>query len=270
MKPSPTHQDLNTFVHSLTTYTYTDFQIPSHFHKNLELILPLNGSAAVCVNQQEYTVTSDACLLILSYQLHSIQIPSDAKVWVATFSPHYVKAFLSALGNQKPNTPFFFLSPEVRSLLFRQLVEPYPKNLLINRQTELPKALEFKLKSCLYAVCGDYWEQVTFTPGNKDAETISIDILRYIATHFQDDISLQSAAAALGYNYQYLSRIFHQTIGLNFKSVLNQYRLEYAIQLLRENKKSVSEAAFESGFQSLRTFHRVCFEIYNIPPTKLR
>ena len=39
--------------------------------------------------------------------------------------------------------------------------------------------------------------------------------------------------------------------------MLNQYRTSYALELLRDSDLSLTEIAFESGFQSIRSFDHV-------------
>ena len=96
-----------------------------------------------------------------------------------------------------------------------------------------------------------------------------VQILEYVSQNFQEDISLQSIARALGYNYQYLSKIFNRTMNINFKTLVNHYRFEYARQQLLNNpEKSISEIAFESGFQSIRSFNRIYREISGSTPNQ--
>ena len=77
-------------------------------------------------------------------------------------------------------------------------------------------------------------------------------------------------AQKYGYNYQYLSRTFNKTFKTNFKKMLNYYRLEQAIAFLDETDMSISQIAFESGFQSIRSLNAVCLETYGKSPSEVK
>ena len=92
-----------------------------------------------------------------------------------------------------------------------------------------------------------------------------------ITLYFPDGhISLKTIARDRGYNYQYLSRTFNKIVGINFKRLVNQYRMEYAFAKLQDTNLPLSQIAFESGFQSIRSFDHVCRSVYNKSPMELR
>lgn len=57
---------------------------------------------------------------------------------------------------------------------------------------------------------------------------------------------------------------------MNFSTYVNQQRIDYAKNLLISTKLSVAEIAFESGYDSLRTFNRSFRQISGISPTDFR
>ena len=260
------HQRENSFYNVLTLHTYSDFKNNIHFHKSLEFILVLEGTADITMSNNEYTLKAGECVLVFPYRLHGFRVPADSNIWVATFSQDYIKAFYKPMVGKKAADPVFSLSDATKTFLTEKLINPYSKKFF----SALSSNMELTLKSCLYAICAEYHEKVKVVDENRETEMIAVNILQYISEKFREDISLQSAAEALGYNYQYISRIFNQTVRYNFKTVLNQYRFEYALQLLRETDKSITDVAFESGFQSLRTFNRVSSEMFNTSPKKCR
>ncbi len=73
-------------------------------------------------------------------------------------------------------------------------------------------------------------------------------------------------AESCGYDAHYLSRIFSSNVGINFKRVVNSYRLDYARTLLQETGLSITEVALASGFGSVRSFNRAFAEEYNAVP----
>ena len=69
-------------------------------------------------------------------------------------------------------------------------------------------------------------------------------------------LTLASVAHDLGYHPNYLSHLFKSRLRIGFHQYLTLLRLREAVLLMKNENKSITECAFESGFQSLRTFYR--------------
>lgn len=85
-----------------------------------------------------------------------------------------------------------------------------------------------------------------------------------------EDIDLAQVARHCCVSEGHLSRLFHHATGLTFREYLSQIRIERAKSLLIQSAKSVTEIAYESGFQSLSQFHRVFRKIHGISPGQMR
>jgi AraC-like DNA-binding protein len=94
--------------------------------------------------------------------------------------------------------------------------------------------------------------------------------LHYIETNYTKNISLNGVASYLGISENYLSRLFNQLTGQTFRTYLNNIRLGHAQKLLSSTEKSIIDIAFESGFNSLRTFNRVYKSTKGIVPSDYR
>lgn len=98
-----------------------------------------------------------------------------------------------------------------------------------------------------------------------------IKACRYIRAHaLVDDINLGEVARHCSVSEGHLSRMFHRATGLTFREYLTQVRMERAKLLLVQSSKSVTEIAFESGFQSLSQFHRVFRKVHGVSPGEMR
>ncbi len=85
-----------------------------------------------------------------------------------------------------------------------------------------------------------------------------------------DDINLVEVASHCGISEGHLSRLFHRTTGLTFREYISQVRIDRAKSLLLNTNKTVTEIAYESGFQSLSQFHRAFRKAHQTSPGKLR
>lgn len=97
------------------------------------------------------------------------------------------------------------------------------------------------------------------------SETIS-EAIEFISTHFQDPLTLQDVLDHTSMSRATFSRQFPQFTGQSFTAFLQQYRLEYCRRLLVEGNHSITEAAFEAGFQNLSHFNRLFRERWDQAP----
>ena len=215
-----------------------------HFHKNPELIYVLQGTVHCTVNGKDYRLTQGDFGLCLPYDIHRYQPQEHTQYWVLVFSEVYIR-YLEKTFSGKNGTGFAFRCPKH--------VEDYVNAALV--QEKNPTVLT--LKSCLYALCQEYLNQITLTDKNaKDLRSAAF-IAQYIAENHRERPTLSDLAGKLGYDYNYMSRYFRSTFHVSFSEFLNIYRLETALKLLDDPNMSIAQAALESGFQSIRNFNSV-------------
>lgn len=92
--------------------------------------------------------------------------------------------------------------------------------------------------------------------------------LRFIQTHFREDISLENVAEHVGFSSQYLSRLFHKKLGISYKQYLTTIRVSYAQRLLETNNMKNIDICFESGFNSYSSFSRAFEKVVGTSPGK--
>ncbi len=92
----------------------------------------------------------------------------------------------------------------------------------------------------------------------------------FIREHLADKLSLSEVARAVHINPSYLSEKFKDVTGIKFVDYIARFRFDKACNLLRDVDLSISEIAFEVGFQSLSQFNRVFRKLSGGSPTQYR
>ena len=87
---------------------------------------------------------------------------------------------------------------------------------------------------------------------------------------FRQEASLSQIARRLGVSTAHLCRVFHQSTGLRFREYVGRLRAEHARDLLLGCDKTITEIAFEAGFQSISQFNRVFRSVHGTSPQELR
>lgn len=83
-------------------------------------------------------------------------------------------------------------------------------------------------------------------------------------------LTIMDLAQAIGTNRTYISNYLNNVLGTTFFNYVNQYRLSYAEQLLRQTKMSIEEIADRSGFNSRSTFRRAFLKRFGCTPSHYR
>ena len=253
------YQDLNSFVpYNCQIDIYEDFYYVQHFHRDYELIYVIDGSVEITVEDKTFTLNCGEYALILQDQIHGFETPVTSRVWVCVFSSDYVKEFHKLIGEKISNESKFLPDAVEHSLLLKILINGEPDRLT--------------LCAGLTLVCSIFMRNVELVDGRESYDkNILHRMLKYISKHFTEDISLSKMSEELGYEEHYLSRCFHSKFGKNFKHFINEYRVNYAKHLLvSENKMTMTEIAYTSGFQSLRSFNRAFVDIEGVSPRTFR
>ena len=80
--------------------------------------------------------------------------------------------------------------------------------------------------------------------------------MKYVNEHFKEDITVKSIAETLYMDRGRLSRLFLKYSGISLNDYINTLRLTEAVRLIDAGLK-ITDAALESGFQTVRTFNNV-------------
>ncbi len=90
--------------------------------------------------------------------------------------------------------------------------------------------------------------------------------VRLIKDHLDVPLSLEQIAREAGVCATGLNAGFKATFGTTVFGYIRQQRLSRAKELMEHQGKTASEAAWESGYQSLSSFHRAFYGQYGVSP----
>lgn len=250
------HQPSNSVGnYNFNTMVHTEEYAP-HFHKNLEVLIVQDGEVSVTVGGVTVCARVGEAVLVLSNQIHSFVPKEQSRVWVAVFSEDFVPKFVAETKGRQGSTPLFTLSPSVGMLVRDHLIE-HEGSLLMK-------------KACLYALCDAYSAAVTWETRTNKSDSMVGALLDWLAEHYAEDVTLIGAARYFGYEYHYFSQLLSGRYNINFRRLLNQYRVEAAIDLLEHTALPITDIALKSGFQTIRSFNHTFREYTGRTPREYR
>lgn len=93
---------------------------------------------------------------------------------------------------------------------------------------------------------------------------------RFILDHKDEPLELKRVAGVANMSSCYFCRKFKEATGFTFTEYVSRIRIEAAKTLLLDSRVSISEIAFEAGFQSITHFNRSFRQIMGQSPGKYR
>jgi AraC-like DNA-binding protein len=225
-----------------------------HLHDSFEWIYVSEGAVVVTVDDRDLTVKAGQGLLIFPNQIHNARTPVSSRTYLCVFQNSLVGEF----------------SRTAKVTVARNPVFDVPDPTLAER-LQRADGSRYLLKSCLYELV-DLLERSGdgYLPrNNKPAEHVG-RILTFIARHYAEPITMQDAAREIGYDYHYLSNLLQKSLHTTFRTLLNEYRISHAQNLLLTGEGTVAAVAAECGYDSLCSFNRNFKAITGKTPTEYR
>lgn len=106
--------------------------------------------------------------------------------------------------------------------------------------------------------------------GEKKGAQLARSIIEYIQNHFHEPLNNELIARHFHFHYTYISRIFKAYTGATIHTFLLDYRLNYAMEMLRTQDTPVSQIAKASGFSDFSHFTRLFKERTGQTPSQYR
>ena len=94
-------------------------------------------------------------------------------------------------------------------------------------------------------------------PGSGIPDPVVSAMLDYAAAHYQEKVALQDIANALNYSIAFLNKRFKKQTGTTFIEYLNRYRIQKALDLMKNGKLPLHEISWQCGIGDYKYFNTV-------------
>lgn len=160
-----------------------------------------------------------------------------------------------------------------RFLVFlnRRLMEYYNKEQefleIHNLENELTLIDNLEgLKEYFEKIISDLIDDLSHDANDQKVEIIEM-VKEYIKDNYDEDISLEDVADYISFSKYYLSKLFKEVEGINYKDYLIKVRMEEAKKRLKKGKK-IKVVASEVGYSDRNYFSRAFKKYTGISPGK--
>ncbi len=94
-----------------------------------------------------------------------------------------------------------------------------------------------------------------------------LKVLLYIQNNLYEQLSLEELASVACFSPYHFHRIFRGMVGETLAGYIRRLRLERAAQLLTQTDRSVTDLAFEAGYETVESFTRAFKNRFDVVPS---
>lgn len=248
------------------------YEMAYHWHVEYEIIRILTGTLHVTMDEKEFTATPGDIVFVNSGILHS-GIPSDCVYQCIVFD---MNAFLK---NNPRCSTYIKQIIDHSAFVYHHFT---PKNQQIHQIIwDIFNAMESQKTGYELIVFGELYhffgvvfsEQLYFSDSPQDRRDYRKimqlkKVLDYMEANYSSPVTLEQLSASVNMSPKYFCRFFYQMTHRTPIDYLNYQRIEHASYQLATTDASVTEVAYNCGFNDLSYFIKTYKKYKGITPGK--
>ena len=252
------------------------FQIPVHWHDELEIIYVKSGFLTVSISGESYIGKAGDAFVVSPGNLHLMGSQTGTVDYFTFLFPlKYISFRTEDMLDDKLleplNSGHLMICPRVKDTakeLCEQLIEIYMAK---TDESESKIAAQIKTKVILLQFILEMWEKGLVIENDTNGRNIvEKEMVSYIQQNFTGKISLKEFGEQFHLSEKYISRYFKEHFHITLSQYITYLRLEHAKQLLQDTDMPVTEVALQSGYQNVSYFIRSFKKAYAVSPLKYR
>ena len=248
----------------------------AHKHDVLEICIPIENEYKYIVGGKSYSLNPGDILFIPPGILHEIECQNEGCRFIYLFVVDFLNQFYE----------YQFLTDFLREVrLVNETTYPtiygkiYSTFMEINDQYFMYENMVLEMP--IYAHLLNIFSLIAST--NPQCSPIPLEdvktkdkyvkfksLINHINVHFMDEISLEWAADYVGFSKFHFARLFKEYTDVSFYEFVRHRRMQAAKVLLLDTDKTITEIAFQTGFNNLTSFTRSFKSATNLTPSDFR
>ena len=243
-----------------TSYRLESYTFASHFHSKIELAHCFSGEQKVKIGDEVYTLHEGDTVVIFPNVVHEyIEVKGEFENSTASIALISETSFFSNLipeiMTHIPATPIVRsneVSEKVR-MAFREMVD-------VDNVAALA--------GWTFIILSELVRKDRLVPVKEtDGFRLAPSLVDYINGNFRKQLTIKVLSREFGYSESYIAHIFCDQLKIPFRTYLGDVRSKYAANLMKTTGKSLTEIAYECGYENVNTFCRCFKRSYGVTPS---
>ena len=246
------------------------YQMPLHWHRPCEIVRVISGELTVYMNEDDVTVVPNEIVFVNQEIIHGYY-PKDCVYEVIDFDADEILRRTSLC----KNILHTFTNNQISILPFHPTKTPdlYKiTNRLFSLASLQSSEQDLILLSVLFELLGTIYVNHHFIDNLKSSTNAKMfkPLLDYIEKSYMNPITLQEMAQVSGMAINRFASSFREFFHQTPIEYLNSYRMERACILLINTALSITEIAYQCGFNDSSYFVKVFKRYKGVTPKKYR
>lgn len=256
-------------------YTASNYKLPHHYENTYQIVFLLAGKILYQVGEKEYQVSKGGMIVLNTLEEHTLKVleyPYERYVIQIRpdFFQHEVKyPEVIAVFIKRPAdfSHLLTVTEPVWNYLHDVIREMEKEYLNRKKYWEMYVGADLRrMFITIFRECADVLSMMKIGNG----VTVAYNVMNYLNHHFAEDISVNSIAAALFLNRDYISHVFKDETGYSVMAYVISLRINRAKLLLAETDRSITDIATECGYTDFTYFSKQFKKHTNMSPSKFR
>jgi len=239
-----------------------------HIHQLAEIAYVVDGCITVKTQGKTTVAKKGDMVFIPPFQLHGYysEDGQNVKIWLMLFSYSLIS---EVLGNDKAFTRYcnivFTPTDELKNFVYSRMFDT--QEVLL----DLEKNDLLGVKSLIYPIINEFLQTMPDVAKHSQIQKNAlVDILKYLSSHFRENITLEDISSSIGYSKSEISHTLSKALSMNLRTLINSLRIAYAKEIMLTKDYSVNRVSLECGYSCERSFHRAFKAITGTTPLKYK
>lgn len=261
------------------------FVHPSRVINSFEVILGIDGATYIEEDGCRYDVEKNDLLILYPGMNHHgyKQSGSVAMFYWAHFS--FEEQFsLHGDITELPGIQYTLKNPFHSEMESKVLLSKYVKNIRNERVPVLFRELVHIRKSGYYTnlaaglhitsllveLTNQVLNNINPEEHNSHKDVLVQHVVRLVEMNYMKKYTISHISSELGYNADYIARVFKEKMGMKISEFTNYIRIKKAQKILLETMDPVRQVCYEVGFEDEKYFMKVFKHFENLSPSEFR
>lgn len=247
----------------LEVFSKTNVDFPIHLHNAMELTLIIEGTATAAQDGKTHPLHSGDLFVSFPNQVHGYTDSDPALkscIAIIPVVPH-LSSFHRSIDQKVPIHPVLsqkdWNGTDFLTLMTQALADTKTASSQV-------------MQGYILLIVGKLLPLLSLKDAPAESFSALQSVLLYLNEHFQEPMTRDSLADAVGYNRSYISHLFSDSLQTTLTDYLTTLRLDAAERMLLYSSVPVSQIAMSLGFGSIRSFNRVFQSSYGQSPSAFR
>lgn len=247
-----------------------DCQVPKHWHRSIEIIIPRIGSTEAWIEGKIHHVFPNDFLIINSKEIHSCRnvYPHTPYLGYAIQIKYdFIKSCFKEINHYSFKTSYHGEKHDYLNYLLNEIIDLFSSENQFKHIKLQSHILD--LVYCLLSYCS-YQKTNEYTIQSSKQKNKLVDILSYIDENSDDYIDVNDLAKNFHLSYGYIANLFKTYLNISINEYINYVRIKKIEKDLIISDDSIMDICLSHGFTNMKSFYREFNKYHDQTPKEYR